>query len=136
RWGYLVYEPDLIGPVASSGSAGRGGRLVVPALAQAPEQRSDRGFPEVRAAFFSQDAKTALFIGGLAIWPVRNQHVVSIRDRQDAGLERDLIPAQPARIAAAVEALVMRDDDVRLAPKPVDLRENRLAELRMFLDDN
>ena len=74
----------------------------------------------MRAAFFPQDAKTALFIEGLAIWPVRNQHVVGIRDRQDAGLEWDLIPAQPARIAAAVEALVMGDDDLSLAPKAVD----------------
>src|SRR5205823_11311247 len=134
RWGYLVYEPDLIGPVASSGSAGRGGRLVVPALAQAPEQRSDRRFPEVRAAFFSQDAKTALFIERLAIWPIRNQHVVGIRDRQDAGLEWDLIPAQPARIAAAVEALVVGDDDLSLAPKAVDAGEDGLAEFGVPLD--
>src|SRR2546429_3172129 len=88
----------------------------------------------MRTAFLSQDAKTALFIEGLAIWPVRNQHVVSIRDRQDAGLERDLIPAQPARIAAAVEALVVGDDDLSLAPKAVDAGEDGLAEFGVPLD--
>src|SRR5438445_13242724 len=86
------------------------------------------------AAFFSQDAETTLFIEGLAIWPIRDQHVVGIRDRQDAGFERNLVAAQPARIAAAVEALVMGDDDLSLAPKAVHAGEDGLAEFRVSLD--
>src|SRR5213594_4176432 len=53
---------------------------------------------------------------------------------QGCGPRAESVAAQPARVAAAVEALVMRDDDVGLAPKPRDSRKNRLAELRMFLD--
>src|SRR5439155_11527475 len=102
-----------------------------PVFAKAAEQRPYRGLPEMRAAFLSQDPETALFIEGLAIGPVRNQHVVCIGDRKDARLERDLIAAQPARVAAAVHSLVMGDDDLRLVAKPVDARENCLAEFRM-----
>src|SRR5256885_12647781 len=88
----------------------------------------------MRAGLLAKDANRALAVEGLAVRPVGNEHVVGVGDRQDARFERNLLAAQSPGIAAAIDALVVGDHDLRFAMKARDPQEDLVAEVRVTLD--
>ena len=70
---------------------------------------------ELRAGALAQAAHRLRVAQPLAVRAVGRHRVVRVADEDDARLERDLSPAEPVRIAAAVPALVAVADD-RAAP--------------------
>ena len=66
--------------------------------------------------------------------PVVDHRVVGVGDGHDPGAERDLVAAQPVRVAVAGEALVVVEDDRHGVLEGRGLLEDDLADARM-LDD-
>src|SRR5690242_3641397 len=98
-------------PPARVRSADSGGASLrfVPALADAFEQRAHRGFPQVRTTLLIENANGACLVERLSIGAIGNQDVVRVGHRQDARLQRDLLAAKTAWIAAAIEAFMVGD---------------------------
>ena len=69
-----------------------------------------------------------------AVRPVVDHGVVRIRDGDDPRAERDLGAAQAVRVAAAVEALVVVQDDRDRLPQARGLLEDDLADARVLPD--
>ena len=55
-----------------------------------------------------------------AVGVARGHHVVDVGDGQDPGEGRDVVARQAARVAGAVEALVVGEDDVGDRPVALD----------------
>src|SRR5712691_3834783 len=109
--------------------------MIIHALAEAAQEGANGRLPEMGAGLLAKDAHRALVIEGLTVRPVGNQDIVGVGDRQDAGLERNLLAAQPARIAAAINALVVGDYDLGLAVQARHPQEDLVAERWVALDD-
>src|ERR1700730_17048736 len=112
-----------------------GGGLAVGALAEAAQERSDARLPEVGSGLLAKNAERMLVLEGLAIRPIRGEDVVGVRHGQDSRLERNRLTPQAARVAAPVDALVMRDNDFRLAAQAGHTKQDLLAEFGMTLDN-
>ena len=67
----------------------------------------------------------------LVVRPLRHQRVEVVDDRQDARAERDLFALQPGRIALAVPALVMAEDQRRDRIRERHRADDVRADLRM-----
>ena len=72
----------------------------------------------------------------LAIRAVRGHGAEGVAGADDARDERDLLPGEPVRVAAAVPPLVARADEAPdVAEQAADLLEHLLADHRVRLDD-
>jgi hypothetical protein len=65
----------------------------------------------------------------------RQHRLGSIRHRDDACLEQDLLALQAARVARAVEPLVVLTDDLRDRPREFDATQAFVAALGVRLDE-
>src|SRR5258707_5057154 len=70
-------------------------------------QGLDAGCIERMRRLLSHDLESQLRWKRVTIWPFRRQCVVDIGDNQDAHGQRNLVCSESAKIAAAVELLVM-----------------------------
>ena len=72
-----------------------------------------------------------LLAHGDAVRALGRQRVEYVDDADDLREQRHLVSAQPVRISAAVEALVMAAHDRPHAPQRLQRRTQRVADLRM-----
>ena len=79
---------------------------------QLDEHRDDRRIERL-ARFLLQQADRGVEAHRLVIRPLRRQRVEVVDDREDARAERNLLALQPVRIALAVPALVVAEDERR-----------------------
>ena len=97
-------------------------------------ERGDDGLVVGRGLLLEQRER-ALRRPGRAIHAVGDQRVVHVADGEDAGLDAHLVGVQPARVAAAVEPLVVVGDQ---APdglrEPAELLQQAAAVARVALD--
>ena len=70
-----------------------------------------------------------------AVGVARRHHVVGVRDRDDPCGERDLVADEPVRIAAAVDPLVMSEDDLGDRAVALDAGDEPGALLGVHADD-
>ena len=63
-------------------------------------------------------------------------HVIGVGDRDDPCQLRDFVAFQPARVALAVDPLVVGEDDVGDRPVAVERRDHARALLRVALDQH
>src|SRR5947209_9996680 len=68
------------------------------------------------------------------IGPVREERLETVRHRDYAHLERDLLRAKAVRVAGPVEPLVMVANDRQEAGEPLEPREDLFAEHRVALE--
>src|SRR6202011_4085139 len=92
-----------------------GGRLVVDALAEAAKQGANGRLPQMGPGLFTKNPNRAPVVEGLAVGAVGDEDVVRVGHRQNPCFEWNLLAAQSPRITAAIDALVVSDDDVGLA---------------------
>src|SRR5439155_6729262 len=102
------------------------------ALARA-ERVDDRGI-ELAAGLGEDLLAGRLPRAALAVRPVARHRVERVGDREDPRGERDLLAAEPVRVAVTVPALVVRADDEEPLPlQERDAAEHLLAENRVRL---
>ena len=65
------------------------------------------------------------------VWPIRSHRIQRVDHGKQAGTPRDGFPAQSARVAGAVEALLVTQHDVRGLPHAGHLRHDAIAHFRM-----
>src|SRR4051794_5442643 len=109
-------------------------RLVRAAREHALE-RGDAGGVERRPALLAQEPKRAVLAPGRAVDAVGDERVVDVADGQDPRRKADLVTVQAARIAAAVEPLVMVEHELEhLAVEGAEVGEQARAVLGVALD--
>src|ERR1700694_5699438 len=118
----------------SSPTSVSGGRLAVDTLAEAAQEGANGRFPKMGPGLLAKDAHRALVVVRLTVGPVGNQDIVGVGDRQDACLERNLLAAQSVGIAAAIDALVVRDHDFGLPSKARHPQQDLVSERRVTFD--
>ena len=102
------------------------------AFLEPAEQRLDHTRVELRARALAQLLARDLGAGRAPVDAVARHRLVSVRNREDARLERNLVATQAKRIAAAVRALVVRADPGRHILH-VGAVDDQRADLRMLL---
>lgn len=70
-----------------------------------------------------------------AVGAVADHGVERIGDGEDAGAERNLIALEAARVAGAIEELLVGEHDLGSIPKERDANEHVVADLAMFAHD-
>ena len=70
----------------------------------------------------------------LVVRALGHQRVEVVDDRQDARAERDLVGLEPGRVALAVPALVVAEDQGRDRVREGDVLDNLKADLRVNPD--
>ena len=86
------------------------------------------------AALLPQQADRGVEAHRLVIRPLRHQRVEVVDDREDARAERDLVALQPGRIALAVPALVVAEDQRRHRIRKRHAADDFGADLRVDAD--
>ena len=100
---------------------------------QVAEQRHELGV-ELGACVTAELADRQLVAHRPLVGPVVGHRIVRVGDRDDPGAERDVVAAQPERVAVPGVALVMVEDDRDSVLQGGGLLEDDLADPRM-LDD-
>src|SRR5208282_5983819 len=72
---------------------------------------------------------------GLAIGAIADHGVHSVSDGENAGPERDLLPAQSTRIPGTVKELLVRQDDLGSVAEKRNAREHVIANLAVRAHD-
>ena len=85
------------------------------------------------AHFLTQVADGILLRPGRTVRARRRQRVVDVDDPDDLCEQRDVIAAQPVRVAAAVDAFVVTADDRTHPPQRLERRAQRVADVRVAL---
>ena len=86
------------------------GRAIAVLGGQRHHRAGDLGIP-LRAASLIEDRDCFAVGEGAPVRAIADHRVERIGDRDNTRLERDVLTAQPMRIAAAIETLVVGDDD-------------------------
>ena len=98
-------------------------------------ERLDAALVERAAGVVAQQLERALGRPGGAVDAVGDERVVDVADREDPRVQRQLLLGQAARVAAAVEALVMVGDEVANGGgEAAELLEQAPAGLGVALD--
>src|SRR5258706_16298686 len=99
------------------------------------EERIDHRRVPLRAAF-AEELRLDRGPGErLAVHAVGRHRVVAVGEGDDRDLDRELPAAQPAGVAAAVDSLVVRADELRAFPERRELLEERVAVLGVLAHD-
>src|SRR6516165_1522369 len=90
---------------------------------------------ELRTDAFANNLDGPVHRHSLAVGPIRNQSIKNIRDGCDARVQMDFVPSQTERIAAAVNPLVVLQDNRHGFGEARDGFEDAASDGYVFLHD-
>ena len=93
-------------------------------------ERSDDAGIELVTCHPPELGDRLVWVRGGAVAAIGDHRVVRVRDEDDAGAQRDVLPGEAQRIAGAVPVLVMVEDP-RVDRGELEAVEERVAELRV-----